>query len=160
MDKTYLNDIWNLYFHDNSSNWENESFILITTISNVEDFCAIFKLLDEDNYWYKGMFFIFREGVSPRWEDPNNIKGGCYSYKISTEEIQQKWFDLCCKSLGDTIGVNEEYCLNVNGFSITPKKNANILRILLKDNNLVDPEYYNISISKYSTLLYKKHLKD
>jgi len=156
MTKTFLSDIWFLYFHDNSNDWGISSFKLVTTISSVEDFCIIYKLVDKD--WYKGMFFIFREDIVPRWEDSYNLNGGCYSYKIANDEIDDKWFDLCSKVLGESIGIETKYSLNINGISITPKKNSNILRIWLKDNDIVNPEYYNISISKFSTLLYKKHV--
>lgn len=157
MENQYLNDIWFLFFHDNSDNWDNSSFKLITTFSTVKDFCKIYKTLIEDNYWLKGMFFIFREDIMPRWEDENNINGGCFSYKISTQDANEKWFDLCSKVLSETLSKKECYNQNINGISITPKKNANIFRIWLKDNDLVNPEFYNINISKFSTLLYKKH---
>ena len=160
MEKQYLNDIWVLYFHDNSSNWDNSSFKQVTIINSVEDFCKIYKLLNNENYWLKGMFFIFRENIMPRWEDENNINGGCFSYKISTPEANDKWFDLCGKVLGESLSSKECYNSNINGISITPKKNANIIRIWLKDNELVNPECYNISVAKFSTLLYKKHTND
>ena len=38
MEKQYLNDIWTLYFHDNSTTWDNASFKNIATISSIEDF--------------------------------------------------------------------------------------------------------------------------
>jgi hypothetical protein len=160
MEKQYLNDIWALYFHDNSTVWDNPSFKQITTFSSVEDFCKIYKSLSTDNYWLKGMFFIFREDIMPRWEDAKNFKGGCFSYKIPTPEADDKWFDLCAKVLGETLSSKECYNNNINGISITPKKNANIIRIWLRDNELVNPECYNISTTKFSTLLYKKHTSE
>ena len=48
MEKQYLNDIWTLYFHDNSATWDNASFKNIATIGSVEDFCKIYKILNKD----------------------------------------------------------------------------------------------------------------
>lgn len=160
MENQYLNDIWTLYFHDNSATWDNASFKNIATIGSVEDFCKIYKILNKDNYWLKGMFFIFRDDIMPRWEDSNNINGGCFSYKIATQEADEKWFDLCGKVLSETLSSKECYNTNINGISITPKKNANVIRIWLQNNELVNPESYNINITKFSTLLYKKHTND
>tara|TARA_B000000477_G_scaffold71214_1_gene59741 strand:- start:1172 stop:1654 length:483 start_codon:yes stop_codon:yes gene_type:complete len=160
MEKQYLNDIWSLYFHDNSTDWNNSSFKQITTIGSVEDFCKIYKILNKNDYWLKGMFFIFREDIMPRWEDKQNINGGCFSYKILTHEADEKWFNLCGKVLSDSLSDKECYNNNINGISITPKKNANIIRIWLKDNELVNPECYNINTAKFSTLLYKKHTNE
>ena len=106
------------------------------------------------------MFFIFRDDIMPRWEDSNNINGGCFSYKIATQEADEKWFDLCGKVLSETLSNKECYNTNINGISITPKKNANVIRIWLQNNELVNPESYNINITKFSTLLYKKHTND
>lgn len=153
--KTHLNDNWCVYFHDNTTNWDIDSFYFVTDISSVEKFCEVFKSLND--CWYSGMFFIFRSNIKPRWEDENNIDGGCYSIKISTNDISDKWFEICSNLLGETIGKEEIYSLNVNGISITPKKNANVIRIWLKDNKLAQLINYNITGSKYSTILYKKH---
>lgn len=153
--RTYLNDIWSVYFHDNSSNWDINSFIFICNISSVESFCELF-----DNFkpcWLSGMFFVFREYITPRWEDENNIKGGCYSIKLSKDDAEDKWFELCTQALGETLGKDDNYSENVNGISIVPKKNSNLLRVWLKDNNLADKDNYNFNLLKTSTLLYKEH---
>lgn len=151
----FLNDIWSLYFHDNNSNWDIKNYIFITTISSNEKFIEIFEAFKE--LWYKGMFFIFREHISPRWEDEFNIKGGCYSYKVNTDEVDEKWFKLFYNYINDKLGNEEKYNNNINGISITVKKNANILRIWLKENELADIKNYNFFVSKYSSILYKKH---
>lgn len=153
--RTYLNDIWSVYFHDNSINWEIDSFVFIHTISNVEGFCEIFNIFE--SLWMNGMFFIFREHITPRWEDKHNINGGCYSFKLTKEEVTDKWFEICSDVLGEIFGKNDEFSDNVNGISITPKKNSNLIRIWMKDNRFSDSENYNFNLPKTSTLLYKQH---
>ena len=59
--------------------------------------------------------------------------------------------------MGLIINNEEKYNNNINGISITVKKNANILRIWLKENELADIKNYNFFVSKYSSILYKKH---
>ena len=29
------------------------------------------------------MFFLMKGDIQPRWEDPQNRRGGCFSYKIN-----------------------------------------------------------------------------
>ena len=78
---TYINDVWSLYFHDPyDMNWDANSYKFITTISSVEDFVNIYKAFED--LWLRGMFFIMREHIMPRWEDENNINGGCLSLKL------------------------------------------------------------------------------
>lgn len=106
------------------------------------------------------MFFIFREHITPRWEDEQNINGGCYSMKINTTEFNAKMFEVVAQMVGETLSVNPIHSTNINGISITPKKNANIIRIWLKDNEYSAKSNYNIETVKYSPLMYKKHLED
>ena len=157
MTNIFLNDVWSLYFHDNNSEWKINDYIFIDNINSIEKFIEIFEAFD--TIWYSGMFFLFREHITPIWEDPFNINGGCYSYKVSSDEIQNKWFELFFNYINDKLGKNKINNDNINGISITVKKNSNILRIWLKDNELANINNYNIinNKSKFSSILYKKH---
>jgi hypothetical protein len=152
----YLNDIFSLYFHDPyNMDWSEQSYKFISTISSVEDFVNIFIAFRDQ--WSKGMFFIIREYIMPRWEDEHNKNGGCFSYKIMKPELDEKLFKICGNLLGETLGINDVVSQNINGISISPKKNYYIIRIWLKDSKYANKELYNIDIPKYSTLMYKNH---
>jgi len=152
----YLNDVWSLYFHDPyDMNWENNSYKFISTISSVEDFISIYISFNE--LWSKGMFFIMREHISPRWEDENNKNGGCFSYKVLKNDLNEKLFDICSKILGEMLGKNDVISENINGISISPKKNYHIIRIWIKNNTNTNKELYNLNIPSYSALMYKSH---
>lgn len=155
----YLNDIWSIYFHDPlDNNWTDISYKLISTISSINEFVDVFNGFNE--LFNKGMFFIMREHIMPRWEDENNKYGGCFSYKISKSNLYENFFDILSQLLGETIGKKDEYSKNINGISISPKKNYYIIRIWIKDNAMANKDYYNITIPKYSTLLYKNYLEE
>jgi len=152
----YLNDLWSLYFHDpHEYNWDISSYKLLCNISSVEDFVEIFT--NYKDLFYNGMFFIMRENVTPRWEDENNMNGGCFSFKVSKMEMQDKIFETSCKTLGETIGKSGKYSSNITGISISPKKNYYIIRLWLRDSKYASCDNYNISIPKFSTLMYKNH---
>lgn len=154
----YLNDIWSLYFHDPDDNdWSEKSYIFITTISSINEYIDIY--LTYKNLFTKGMFFFIREHISPRWEDAYNKKGGAFSIKILKNNIEDKFFEIVSNLLGETLGINDKMSLNINGISISPKKNYYIVRVWLKDSNLAYKENYKLSeyVSKYSTLMYKNH---
>ena len=36
------------------------------------------------------MFFIMRLDIMPRYEDELNIKGGCFSFKIMSDELEKR----------------------------------------------------------------------
>jgi len=159
MSNIFLNDVWCLYFHDPyDMNWENNSYKFITTISSIEDFINLYKAFYD--LWAKGMFFIMREHIMPRWEDENNKNGGCFSFKINKTEILDKLFEVCSLVLGETLGNSDLISNDINGISISPKKNYHIIRIWIKSNNNLSKDNYNLVIPSYSTLMYKSHIEN
>jgi len=157
MDDNYLNDVWSLYFHDPyDMNWEANSYKFITTISSIEDYINVFKSFDE--LWTRGMFFIMREHITPRWEDENNKNGGCFSLKINKEDVLEKLFEISSSILGETLGKNDVISMNINGISISPKKNYHIIRIWIKSNQNITKDNYDFNLPSYSTLMYKSHI--
>jgi hypothetical protein len=159
MSVIYLNDIWCLYFHDPfDHNWDIKSYRLLSTISSVEEFIMIYNVYND--LFSNGMFFIMREHILPQWEDENNENGGCFSFKLNKSNLNDNFFNICGMVLGETLGKNSKYSDNINGISISPKKNYHILRIWLKNSQFASSGNYNIKPPKYSTLMYKNHADD
>ena len=153
---TYINDIWSLYFHDPyDMNWDNNSYKFITTISSVEDFVNIYKAFED--LWQRGMFFIMRVHIMPRWEDENNMNGGCLSFKVNKQDFNEKFFEIAALILGETMGKSDITSMNINGLSISPKKNYHIIRIWLKNNDRVNKNLFNLNVHSYSVVMYKPH---
>ena len=72
--------------------------------------------------------------IYPQWEDKNNIRGGCWSFKIPKDKCRNVYFNLMKYILGECL-IHEdiEYSI-INGISISPKKNFSIVKIWLKYN--------------------------
>lgn len=156
MDESYLNDIWNVYFHDPyDSNWTTTSYMRLGSISSIQDFWQHHNSLK--SRIHQGMFFIMREYVFPMWDAEENINGGCLSVKVLKENMPQFWEDLTIKMLGETLLKPEhrEHWNLVNGISTSPKKHFCIIKIWLKDSTLSSKEYFNILNTYYGDILYK-----
>ena len=152
----YFNDIWSFYFHDPYNiDWNKSSFTFISNFSNIETFIVVYLCFK--NIIPKGMFFIMREHILPVWEDENNKNGGCISYKIFKENIDEKFFEIASLLLGENLGKTNSVSDNINGVSISPKKNYFIIRIWIKNSTYTGRENYNLDIPKYTTILYKNH---
>jgi hypothetical protein len=100
-----------------------------------------------------------RDCIFPTWEDPENRLGGCLSFKVLSKDILDSWNKLFLYLISENITSEENLYEEINGISIAPKKEFNIIKIWLKNDN-----------SKYKTLikniipyfnlndsLYKKH---
>ncbi len=86
-----LNSKWSLYYHDpENPDWSNQSYIKVCDFNSIEMFWKIHSVLPH-NLFHLGMFFLMRDDIFPTWEDPQNINGACWSYKIAISETREAW---------------------------------------------------------------------
>ena len=154
--ETFLNDVWTFYFHDPyDSNWKNESYKLLGTISTAEEFWQHHEQVKNDVS--KGIFFLMRDYVFPCWDDPANLEGGCLSIKVLKEVVTEFWEDTCIKLLGETLLLKEhsENWNLVNGISISPKKHFCIIKIWVKDHTVNNKDYFDLLTGYYGDMLFR-----
>lgn len=154
--ETYLNDVWCYYFHDPyDSNWTNESYKLLGTLSTVEEFWQHHMSLRNDAS--KGMFFVMRDYAFPCWDDAANVEGGCLSIKVLKEYVADFWEDICIKLLGETL-LKEEHrdkWNTINGVSTSPKKHFCIIKIWVKDDTIDSKDFFDLIPGYYGEILFK-----
>jgi len=152
-----LKSKWTLWFHSvTNKKWDNDSYIKVIEIKTLLDY----KLLENVcrmNHLQNGMFFLMRGNIFPTWEDPKNRMGGCVSFKYDKNILKEflRIILLCItRNLSTDGNINE-----INGISISPKKEFNITKIWLKD----DSKDYKKIVKEYDPLIkldkaiYKKH---
>jgi hypothetical protein len=158
-DELFLEESWNLYFHNPDDNdWSDSSYSMISTVISVNDWCKANLAFSE--IWHKGMFFIMKQDIMPKWEDPMNKNGGCFSFKINKIDASLYWFNMVCNVLSNNLGKNQQINDNITGISITPKRNYCILRIWLSTHNYNMINHYNIEIPQYTQVMYKSHIEN
>ena len=152
-----LKNKWTLWYHSiNNKSWTNESYVKVIELRTLLDY----KLLENIfriNHLQNGMFFIMKNNIFPTWEDPHNRLGGCISFKYDNNILKEflKLLLLCItNNLSTKENINE-----INGLSIAPKKEFNIVKIWTKNNdknyNEIVKEYE--PFVKYDKCIYKKH---
>jgi hypothetical protein len=160
-DEVFLNDVWNVYFHDPFDvDWTTTSYIRLASIGSVDEYWENMSFMKSNVH--KGIFFIMREYVFPCWDDPNNINGGCLSIKILKDNLADFWEELCIKLLGETLLKEDkrEHWNLINGISTSPKKHFCIIKIWVKDDTLSNKDYFDIPPKYYGDILYKSNLEN
>jgi len=154
-DSTFLNDVWTMYFHNpDDENWTFQSYHRVGDVSTVEDFVAMYKGLQA--LWNKGMFFLMREHIQPLWEDKHNRDGGCLSFKLYPNEVENIWFSCCATILGERLCKDSSIWSKVCGISIAPKRGYCLARIWLGDTT-VDSQSLDLPISHCTKTIFKSH---
>ena len=150
-----LINCWNIWVHFNDINWDIDSYKNIFTINNKLEL-ENFLNLTLDIFFENAMFFIMRNNIKPIWEDDNNINGGNYSFKINSVNIRSN-----LKKLLELILFNNlETFNNINGISLSYKKNFYILKIWVNDcksNVEIIKIINNIKELKNNKYIFKKH---
>ena len=159
MDDCKLNSNWCLWYHSiNDNSWTNNSYKLIYTIRNLYDI----KLINDTiltHHLQNGMFFIMRENIFPTWEDPENREGCCISFKVPGSSLKKQWDFILNRLLTEDIMKDQQMYSKINGLSISPKKEFNIVKLWLRENN----ENYTEFIKEYPPFfvkdksIHKKH---
>jgi hypothetical protein len=157
MDQYNTNNNWSLWYHSiNDNSWGNSSYKTMIDINNFFDYQFIVNNFKQ-NHYQNGMFFCMKDGIFPTWEDPNNRLGGCLSFKVYSKNIVDEWNTLLLKCITGNIMKNKNNV--INGISISPKKEFNIVKIWFSENT---DEYKNSFIEfgndfNLNTSVYKKH---
>ena len=159
MDKYSLYTEWVLWYHSiNDTQWNKQSYKNLFTISNLYELRVINDNLLK-NHLQNGMYFIMRDGIFPTWEDPDNREGCCISFKISGRVLHEEWNFIINRILTEDILKDRNKYELINGVSIAPKKEFNILKIWLRENNDKYTDYlkeYEPNFVKEKALV-KKH---
>ena len=158
MDKNYkLENNWCLWYHSiKDNNWDKKSYQKLLIFRNLFDYKLITDSF-EQNYYQNGMFFFMKDNIFPNWEDPNNRLGGSLSFKISSKDMIDTWGFLLLSIINESFFSDDNHI--INGISISPKKEFNIIKIWLKDKNYDYKKFFKVN--KFLSLehsLYKDNI--
>ena len=156
-DLHYLNNNWTLWFHNpESDDWTEKSYIKIYTFNTIEQFWALFNKIPL-LHLSTGMYFLMKENILPLWEDKNNVKGGCWSYKVGKKDASQAYLDLLKSVISDNACPDHPEI--ITGASISPKKGFCIIKVWNDNNNYSDPKLLSSEITQIdiSQTIYKSY---
>ena len=159
MNNYQLNTNWCLWYHSiNDTNWKKNSYKNLYTIQNLYDLKGINNTIDKIHL-QNSMFFIMKENIFPTWEDPDNREGCCISFKISGSVLKEQWDFIMNQVIIEDILKDKTKNDYLNGISIAPKKEFNIVKLWLRNNdeNYIDYlKEYEPYFTKEKSLI-KKH---
>ena len=121
--------LWNHKLNDN--NWKNNSYKNIFEINNLYDYKFLENIITLQNL-QNTMFFLMRKDIFPTWEDPDNRDGCCASFKVPLKDIKNIWIQLVIDIISENIHIDKNKYDIINGISIAPKKEFNIIKIWFK----------------------------
>ena len=161
MDETTheLSDAWTLWAHlPHDIDWSLNSYRKILTFKSLESAISITETLPHKMI-SKCMLFLMRDGIQPLWEDERNKKGGSFSYKVSNKDAPVTWRNLTYRLVGETLSNVQSVAKEINGITISHKKNFCIVKVWMATCNKQDPTIIQQTGSCITSngCLFKKH---
>ncbi|KAF4595421.1 translation Initiation Factor Eif4e [Ophiocordyceps camponoti-floridani] len=109
-----LQNKWTLWFTKPPSgkgdNW-NDLLKEVITFNSVEEFWGVYNnVAPVSELPQKADYHLFKAGVRPEWEDPQNKHGGKWSYQYKDKriiDIDRLWLQVMMGAIGETLE-NEE----------------------------------------------------
>ncbi|KAK5583612.1 hypothetical protein RB653_005210 [Dictyostelium firmibasis] len=138
-----LDATWTLFtdkkqYQSNTATSHEDYLSTLTNIgsfSSVEDFWGYYhKLQRPSKMQADTTYHLFKSGISPTWEDPENIKGGKWviNFQKSTRfifNVDLIWEDIVLGVVGETIDIDRDIC----GVVLSKRDQAERIAIWNKD---------------------------
>jgi hypothetical protein len=129
-----FNNFWVLWSHDiNDEDYSLKSYTIVWQTNNMKDFLEKINLFTEEE-WSAKMFFFMRKGITPRYEDVRNVKGGSWSFRVNKNYCYTSWISLCIQCMGECLIERWNEMRLINGISLSPKNNTTTVRIWTSEN--------------------------
>lgn len=155
-----LNDTWVLWFHKvNDNNWGLSSYTKVYEMNTYNDILFIIKGIDNIS---AGMFFLMKKGISPIFEDENNINGGYWSIRVTKKDSIDYWQKIIYYMCINNITIDKKHENKINGISISPKINNCIFKIWTSDYKNMKTEYMrkDLGFINWNETFYLEHKGD
>lgn len=154
-----LNTGWTLWAHlPHDIDWSLKSYKKIHKVNSIEEVVVLMNTLPEKMV-KNCMLFFMREDIKPMWEDGKNKDGGSFSYKVSNKNIEKTWRNLAYSLVGENLAKTLPMQKNINGITISPKKNFCVIKIWLAGCEIQNPTMIKSIVNNISPegCLFKKH---
>jgi len=136
-----LQNSWTLWFfkNDKGRSWEENQKPIIT-ISSVEDFWSLYNHVVVASRLPPGSdYSLFKEGISPDWEDPRNKAGGRWIINMDkrrrAEYLDMSWLEIMFYLIGEQA---DQHAHQVNGAVVNVRAKGDKFGVWLADASQPD----------------------
>jgi hypothetical protein len=151
-----------VWFHSITDNsWEASSYVNLCdglpdkSVGTADDLLKVYAGYQKNVT--AGMFFLMRDGIFPKWEDPGNINGGYWSFKVPKKMANEVWLQLTSAFIGNTLLNDTEKSNKITGISVSPKISNCVMKIWNNDKSFCGKNVFTKQIRylEPEALMYK-----
>lgn len=94
---------WAFYHdkHSPSADYEGRLTMMLDNIITIKTFWEVFNQFPLDALKMKDSVHFFKRGVKPVWEDPRNITGGSWTFRVPKAQSGEFWKETLLLAVGE-----------------------------------------------------------
>lgn len=94
---------WSFYHdkHSTSANYEGRLTLMMENIITIKPFWEVFNQFPLAALKMKDSVHFFKRGVKPVWEDPRNINGGSWTFRVPKDKSDEFWKEILLLTVGE-----------------------------------------------------------
>ena len=94
---------WGFYHdkHSDGDNYEGRLTLMKDNIITVKPFWEVLNSFPLNRLQLKDSVHFFKRGVKPVWEDPRNVKGGSWTFRVPKAQAEEFWKELLMMAVGE-----------------------------------------------------------
>lgn len=87
---------WTVWYdkHSDSTDYDNRLYVLHEDVADIATFYRVYNNYPWEKIRLRDTVHIFRKGVRPVWEDPENLKGGCWRFRVPKGKAQEFFHEI------------------------------------------------------------------
>lgn len=80
-----------------------DRLVPLADINDVGRFWEVYNNFDVSLLKLRDSIHLFHKGVKPVWEDPRNVRGGAWTFRVPKDKAQDFWRDICMMAIGEQL---------------------------------------------------------
>lgn len=80
-----------------------DRLVHMTSIKDVKAFWSMFNNFDITTLQLRDSIHLFHQGIKPVWEDPRNVRGGSWTFRVPKEKAVEFWKEICMMAIGEQL---------------------------------------------------------
>ncbi|KAI9769009.1 MAG: hypothetical protein M1839_003839 [Geoglossum umbratile] len=119
---------------DKSNSYE-ERLKPLETASTIKVFWEILNNVEPSRMYLKDSYHFFKKGVKPIWEDPRNVNGGCWTFRVNKSTSEAFWSEILVLVVGEQLQEVVERGDDICGVTISARFNSHLIMIWNRDGS-------------------------
>ncbi|KAL4888731.1 translation initiation factor eIF 4e-like domain-containing protein [Aspergillus ambiguus] len=123
---------WTVWYdkHSDTADYDERLYVLHEDVADIATFYRVYNNYPWNKVRLRDTVHIFRKGVRPVWEDPQNQKGGCWRFRVPKSKAQAFFHEIAILCMANEFqAVLEKEHDHVLGVSTSVRFNSHMISV-------------------------------